>query len=47
MKDELTLRQKIVLERLLIKAGVYECKHNITFEDFCIVCYRTIKNTKK
>lgn len=38
----LTSRQKMKVERLLIDAGIKECSHDYSVEDFCLCCLQKV-----
>ena len=38
MDVELTKVQELKYKKLLVEARIIRCKHEINFEDFCLIC---------
>ena len=42
METPLTLHQELVYKKALVEAKITSCKHEINYEDFCLICKEII-----
>ena len=42
MDRELTFKQNFVYLKVLVQMGIIECKHEIGYDDFCLICKKNI-----